>query len=412
MWSRPACPIGPPEIAPGAAEELLGLFDPRLRQDHRELVAADPARDVGGANHLAHALSRLGEHRVAGEMPDLVVHVLEVVEVEDDQREPPVVAVRTLARERLVEVPPVVEPGQRVEIGELPRLAEALGVLDRRRGSLRQLLRAGGQPPPGQSAGRGPSCRRGRWPTPAAVVLERDGESAGDQAPPRLLPRGPTGRQTSIARARAPSGGPAIASAPSADRPWAATSSGRLPGSRGGSAPHRPPPSGCRPRASAPAPRPCRSSRRSRPRKPASPALLLGPLDRPGELGRELVHPLLERLDDCAHALVGPVAARRRRDTPRGRCQNGTRPPRALPEIPMTRVIHAAVRPFGPAWPGPTSIPSTKHCAKLCVVRPEFRLGGAGLSFDAPSRYALPCCGPVGRDIRPGQPSLLSNNRE
>ena len=125
-----------------AAEELFRLLDPRLGQDHRELVAADAAGDVGGADHLAHAHCRLGEHGVAGEVPDLVVHALEVVEVEDDQREPPVVAVRAgaLARERLVEVPPVVEPGQRVEIGELPGLAEAAGVLDRGRGALRQVL--------------------------------------------------------------------------------------------------------------------------------------------------------------------------------------------------------------------------------------------------------------------------------
>ena len=40
------------------------------------------------ADDLAHALGRLGEHRVAGEVADPVVHVLEVVEVEDDQREP------------------------------------------------------------------------------------------------------------------------------------------------------------------------------------------------------------------------------------------------------------------------------------------------------------------------------------
>jgi hypothetical protein len=50
---------------------------------------------------------------------DPVVDPLEVVQVEDDQREIAVVAVRAgdLAGERLVEEPAVVEPGQRVEVG-------------------------------------------------------------------------------------------------------------------------------------------------------------------------------------------------------------------------------------------------------------------------------------------------------
>src|SRR5205085_508235 len=58
------------------AEEMLRLVDPRLREDHCELVAADPAGDVRGADHLAHAVGCLRQHRVAAEVPDLVVHVL------------------------------------------------------------------------------------------------------------------------------------------------------------------------------------------------------------------------------------------------------------------------------------------------------------------------------------------------
>ena len=41
------------------------------------------------------------------------------------------------------------------------------------------------------------------------------------------------------------------------------------------------------------------------PEEPDAPPFLLGPLDRPGELLRELVHPLLEGLDDRADPLVG-----------------------------------------------------------------------------------------------------------
>ena len=45
-----------------------------------------------------------------------------------------------LSREGLVEVAPVVQARQRVEIGELARLPEAAGVLDRRPGPRGELL--------------------------------------------------------------------------------------------------------------------------------------------------------------------------------------------------------------------------------------------------------------------------------
>jgi hypothetical protein len=65
---------------------------------------------------------------------DAVVDRLEVVEVEDDQREAAVVAVRAadLAGEHLVEVAPVVEPGEGVEVGK-PAVAAALLLRARQR---------------------------------------------------------------------------------------------------------------------------------------------------------------------------------------------------------------------------------------------------------------------------------------
>ncbi len=58
------------------------------------------------------------------------------------ERELAVVPVRAsdLASERLVEVAPVVKARERIEVGELPRLAEAARVLDRRPGPRRELL--------------------------------------------------------------------------------------------------------------------------------------------------------------------------------------------------------------------------------------------------------------------------------
>src|SRR5262249_4243301 len=109
-----------------------------------------------------------------------VVDALEVVEVEDDQREVPVVAVctRDLTGERLVEVAAIVEAGQRVEVGELPRLAEAPSVLDRRAGSQRELLKRRDLRPPGAGAGAG-GCGRG-----GGVGGGKRGSSRRGAAPP------------------------------------------------------------------------------------------------------------------------------------------------------------------------------------------------------------------------------------
>ena len=125
-----------------APVELVRVVQGRLRQDDGELVAADPARDVGRADDRAHAVGRLGEDGVAGEVADPVVDRLEVVEVEHDQGQPPRVAAaaRDLALERLVEVASVVEPRERVEVGELSCLPEAVRVLDRGARPGRELL--------------------------------------------------------------------------------------------------------------------------------------------------------------------------------------------------------------------------------------------------------------------------------
>ena len=133
--------------------ELVGVLERRLGQDHRELVAADAAGDVGRADDVADAVGRLGQDAVAGEVADAVVDRLEVVEVEDDERQAAAVALGAgdLAGERLVEVAAVVQAGERVEIGELAGLAKAPGVVDRRAGAERELLELGGAGGPNAS---------------------------------------------------------------------------------------------------------------------------------------------------------------------------------------------------------------------------------------------------------------------
>src|SRR5919201_5549462 len=75
-------------------------------------------------------------------MADLVVDRLEVVDVDDDQRELPLVPLcaRDLARQRLVKEAAIVQAGQRVEVRQLPRLAEPARVLDRGAGTSRERL--------------------------------------------------------------------------------------------------------------------------------------------------------------------------------------------------------------------------------------------------------------------------------
>ena len=78
-------------------------------------------------------------------MTDLLVDRLEVVDVEEDQREPAIVPVGALhlLGERLVEVVTVVQPGERVAHGELEQLVEAAGILERATGHRGQLFDRG-----------------------------------------------------------------------------------------------------------------------------------------------------------------------------------------------------------------------------------------------------------------------------
>ena len=116
------------------------------RHDHRELLAADPADDVGGTDGRPQVVGEIGEHLVADGMAEDVVHLLEVVDVDHHHGD---VLVRArgagqLAPEALVEVTVVVEAGERVGLrlaleprsdvrvveGECGSVAEPLGELE------------------------------------------------------------------------------------------------------------------------------------------------------------------------------------------------------------------------------------------------------------------------------------------
>src|SRR6185503_7516431 len=152
------------------------------------LVAAHPARDVGGAYDLPDAVGDLRQDRIAGEVADPVIDLLEAVDVHDHEREPPLIPLGAvdLAAQRLVEVAAVVEACQGVEVGELPRLAEAARVLDRGRDALGELL----EPPHvvGPEPDLGVARENAEPADPADAAEERYTECLVDRSGRMLLP--------------------------------------------------------------------------------------------------------------------------------------------------------------------------------------------------------------------------------
>jgi len=204
MWSLPAWPSGlAPIVAWRRTKSCSACWIPDSGRITANSSPADAARNVRRCGSPHGRVRRLGEHRVAGKVADTVVHDLEVVEVEDDEGEPAVVAVRAgaLAGKRLVEVPPVVEPGERIEVCELARLPELPGVLD-----------CGGRP-----VGQLLELADVIVPEPPRPVARVDGEGSRSGCRcPRAGRRGPSGsarprrpgRARSGTRPRSP--GPAI----------------------------------------------------------------------------------------------------------------------------------------------------------------------------------------------------------
>ena len=108
-----------------APEDPLGEVDRRalageVLGDDDELVAAEPGDGVTVADHAAQPVGDLGEHLVAGGVPEAVVDGLELVEV--DEQQPDRAGGAGLAGQRLPDAfhqpRPVRQPGQRVVPGQ------------------------------------------------------------------------------------------------------------------------------------------------------------------------------------------------------------------------------------------------------------------------------------------------------
>jgi hypothetical protein len=96
----------------------------RAVHEQRELVAAEPGRDVAVEQVAPQPLADLGQHRVADVVAAHVVDRLEAVEVDADQHERIVGALAVA--QRLLQAAPVGQLRQRVGVGELAEVRLAL----------------------------------------------------------------------------------------------------------------------------------------------------------------------------------------------------------------------------------------------------------------------------------------------
>ena len=126
---------------PGCERDRLLLA--AVGHDHRELLAADPADDVGHADRRAQVVGELRQHVVADGVPEDVVDLLEVVDVDHHDRHVRVLGrgKRQLAPEALVEVAVVVETGERVGLRLALEPGANVGVVECERGGVSQPLR-------------------------------------------------------------------------------------------------------------------------------------------------------------------------------------------------------------------------------------------------------------------------------
>jgi hypothetical protein len=58
----------------------------RVRQEHHELLAAHARHQIAGASRAADHVREVAQHGVPGEMPVRVVHSLEVIDVDREER--------------------------------------------------------------------------------------------------------------------------------------------------------------------------------------------------------------------------------------------------------------------------------------------------------------------------------------
>ncbi len=132
--SRPRTSTGCERIeAASSSARDGGAIARDVREQDGELVTADARQAVGRAQAPAHGLGHGAQESSPAEWPQGVVDLLEVVEVEQEQRGLLAVApaAADLALELLLEAPAVPQVGQCVVVGQaLQALLQALALAD------------------------------------------------------------------------------------------------------------------------------------------------------------------------------------------------------------------------------------------------------------------------------------------
>src|SRR5215470_67894 len=84
------------------------------RANHRELLSADPARNVDPADGTQEYARKMNQRSIAGYVAEPIVDALEIVQVDDDQTERLLLAIGAsrLEGEHLAEVSGVAQQGQ------------------------------------------------------------------------------------------------------------------------------------------------------------------------------------------------------------------------------------------------------------------------------------------------------------
>src|SRR5918997_1001910 len=107
-WAGPASNTEIPALA------VTGTLVSRVREQHRELVAAQPGRQAGRAGVLAQRRGHAAQHGVASLVAEGVVHELEVVDVDDHHGPACAGRIAPAALELLLEAPAVDQAGEDV----------------------------------------------------------------------------------------------------------------------------------------------------------------------------------------------------------------------------------------------------------------------------------------------------------
>ena len=109
------------DVAAHPVGEDVRIAQAGAAREHHELLAAPASDEVLSPHHPHEHRRGQAQHRISGEMSERVVHPLEVIDVDDDERErrPMPDRIGHLSVQSLVEIAAIVEVSERVPHGRV-----------------------------------------------------------------------------------------------------------------------------------------------------------------------------------------------------------------------------------------------------------------------------------------------------